>query len=661
MLNKTNAPQKYLISLSQPKSLTIQNRLGGYWRKDEWDLYDTAFDGFPQIEKHRVKCLNKRISFDMFSGPIKDEVKYFCIDRLEQEVVGIPTIFYNYQQGFGHLSHFIETRYSGIRGISEIPIKKAVIELRAYLAEQNALPKKNKYTSFAIIFFKRLYDFYNALYDERDEFEKDIWDTRKIQGAAFALSGANYYLNFSNVPKVYRPLTQRLMKNQISSKSLAHCEMLLRATDLFFAFFVKARPEWKDLKSLSRMDMEEYLLWLRKYKEEKGWKNATLTQRILGLRQFLEKIQLYEYAEAPEKPFFTLIFPEDIPVRDTHSSTEIKHIPDEVLIQLEDNMEFLRPYAAPTVILLRATGWRISDIFNLRYDSCLEKTEQGWYLVGDLPKTKVLGHRVPITEEVAALVHIFIREAMEKRNNSHKYLFSHTSGTRKGLPPTRISILRALNELAVDKNITDNAGKIFKFGNHAFRHTKGVELINNGMNILHVQKWLGHASPSMTMRYAKILDHTMRKSWEEAIKNGLFRIDRTGSIKKVDMAEIDNEDVIEWEYIRHNLDAVRMPLGYCMKPKKMECSTQLNPCLTCHNLCTTPEFIPQFELEIMETREIIKKGQTHGRTVWVEKNRALLERLMAVSEILKRGKVHHKIGKRGREYLGDERDNVETV
>lgn len=135
---------------------------------------------------------------------------------------------------------------------------------------------------------------------------------------------------------------------------------------------------------------------------------------------------------------------------------------------------------------------------------------------------------------------------------------------------------------------------------------KGVELINNGMNILHVQKWMALASPEMTLHYAKILDTTMRKSWEEATKQGLFKIDESGKIKKIDISNIQNEDVIEWEYIRHNLDAIRMPLGYCMKPKKQECHTQFNPCLTCRNLCTTPDFIRQYELEIQETKAPIE-------------------------------------------------------
>ncbi|WP_339060931.1 hypothetical protein [Tepidibacillus marianensis] len=172
------------------------------------------------------------------------------------------------------------------------------------------------------------------------------------------------------------------------------------------------------------------------------------------------------------------------------------------------------------------------------------------------------------------------------------------------------------------------------------------------------KKWLAHASPEMTLRYANVLDTTMRKSWEEAIKQGFFRVDKKGKLEKVDISDIHNEDIVEWEYIRSNLDAVRMPLGYCMKPKKQECATQLNPCLTCRNLCTTPDFIPQYELEIKETKALIERGKAQGRNVWVEKNQTLLEHYEEILAVLKTGKIHHKAGKKGREFVGEERVNA---
>jgi hypothetical protein len=313
-----------------------------------------------------------------------------------------------------------------------------------------------------------------------------------------------------------------------------------------------------------------------------------------------------------------------------------------------------------TVFCSIATQTPISDIFNLRYDNCLDKTPQGWYLCGDIQKTQVLNHRVPITDEVAAVVKSVIEVTKSKStlaNNPKKLLFARFKGKRQGRPPEARRVSYNLNKLAVKKNIIDDQGNIFHFKNHAFRHTKAIELINNGMNLLHVQKWMAHASPEMTLWYAKILDTTMRRSWEEATKLGLFRIAESGKPIRIDISDIENEDIIEWEYIRHNLDAVRMPLGYCMKPKKQECHTQLNPCLTCRNLCTTPDFIPQYEIEIQETKAVIERGKSQNRNVWVEKNQALLERYEAILTVLKDGRTHHKAGKKGREYIGEERNN----
>ena len=101
-----------------------------------------------------------------------------------------------------------------------------------------------------------------------------------------------------------------------------------------------------------------------------------------------------------------------------------------------------------------------------------------------------------------------------------------------------------------------------------------------------------------------------------------------------------------------------MPLGFCMKPKKQDCFTQLNPCLTCRNLCTTPDFLPQYELEIQETKMLIERGKAQGREVWVEKNQHLLERYEEIVTVLRSGQTRHLAGKQGREYVGKERENV---
>lgn len=56
---------------------------------------------------------------------------------------------------------------------------------------------------------------------------------------------------------------------------------------------------------------------------------------------------------------------------------------------------------------------------------------------------------------------------------------------------------------------------------------------------------------------------------------------------------------------------------------------------------------------------LIERGKAQGREVWVEKNLHLLERYEEIVAILKSGKTRHLAGKKGREYIGEERTHVE--
>ncbi|BAH06663.1 tyrosine-type recombinase/integrase [Clostridium kluyveri] len=643
----------FILQQTNEKLYEMYEFLRGYWEQDIWNLKDDVFSEYRKTSS-RVDIKYKKINFSFFNSSLKLELKYFLKYRLTNSIVTIDTI-YKYSQVFRRLSDFFQKQYPDLNSFIELDLSKTSIQLRTYLADLGI--KTYKFYSYLI---SQIVPFYQNFYDDRNEFEKDTWDFRKIVAARYSTDRCHYYLHFSDVPLIYRQTVKNYMKMRISKCSHAQCCRDVRTIRTFLQFIYQKYPLWNDLKSLSRKDMEDYFSHLRNFTEGNQKKEL---EYLMFLKTFLEYIQKAEYEQAPIKPVLLLIFKEDLPKIPMRTENDIKYIPECVLQQLDDNLEFLTPAEyIPIVILLRATGWRISDILNLRYDNCLDHTPQGWYICGDIKKTQVLNHRVPITDEVAAVVKSVIQITIPKSNefnNPNKLLFVRLRGKRAGNPPEARCVSDYLNRLAIEKNIIDDDGNIFHFKNHAFRHTKAIELINNGMSLLHVQKWMAHASPEMTLTYAKILDTTMRKSWEEVTKQGLFRIDDAGKLKKIDISDIENEDIIEWEYIRHNLDAVRMPLGYCIKPKKQECHTQLNPCLICRNLCTTPDFIPQFELEIQETKAVIERGKAQNRSVWIEKNQALLERYETILELLKQGKIHHKAGKKGREYTEEEKNNAQ--
>jgi len=625
-----------------------------YWARDVWVYGDEVFENRGRKFLHP----GAKLVFTDFKPSLRDELKYFFATKLVTKGIKASTIFADYQYCMKHFCNFINAYYPQLNSFSELNFESAVALWRSYILSLGLIYDTR--TPYRAQLYQP-YIFFKEFYDTRNEYEKDIWDCRKIAGANYRLNTANYRINFTFVPAVFRKFVQRYVKLRLTIRSVSQCRTELLSLSRFLSDIHQLEPKWKNLNELTRCHMERYLISY--LNSVNTWKRPNV-DHLCAIKSFLEYMQRLDYPEAPAISSASLIFDEDIPScpRISHLSERVKYIPEGVIMQLEENLEHLTPKEyIPVVLLLLATGWRISDILNLRYDKCLEHTPQGWYLCGDIQKTNIIDHRVPITDEVYAAIKANVDFAVSKsteENNPRHLLFNRYFGKRMGNCPDNTRISEALNKLAVKRNITDDQGNIYYFRCHAFRHTKGVELINNGMNLIHVQKWMAHMSPEMTLVYARILDTTLRKSWEEATRKGLFRISESGKVRKIDISEIQNEDLIEWEYIRHNLDAVRMPLGFCMKPKKQECHSQLNPCLTCRNLCTTPDFIPQYEMEMRETRALIEKGREQGRDVWVEKNMCLLSRYEEIISVLKSGKTHHIAGKRGREYVGKEREDA---
>lgn len=485
-----------------------------------------------------------------------------------------------------------------------------------------------------------------------DYINSDKWDFRKIAGATYHDYKREYTLNFSDFKKSeIKEIVKKYIKMQITSNVLNTLRNKLGHIKKFDRFMQENQMCYKNINQ--DIIQNYYALLL-----DQNTNRKEANRKYMAIKSFLE------YCEFSNSIKFNNtinnIFSNTGYKKRTSSNNSINaYISEDIIAQLVKNIDLLTPQKyAPVVILMIASGWRISDILNLKYDNCLTVQADCYYLQGDIKKTDILEHRIPIEKDIAELLKIAISEIKSKSDtitNPNKYLFAITNGKNMGSPYSAKPIREALNKLSIKVPILDQDGNIFKFKPHSFRHTKAVELINNGMNLVHVQKWLAHQTPIMTLHYAKILDQTMRKSWEEAIRDGLFKLDGTGNAAKIDITDIQDEDIIEWEWIKHNLDAVRMPLGYCMKPNKMECATQLNPCLTCRSLCTTPEFIPAFEQEIMQTKEIIDKGKSQNRTFWVEKNELLLDKLQSVLAVLKSGKINHGAGKQGREYVGEQR------
>lgn len=509
-------------------------------------------------------------------------------------------------------------------------------------------------------FLSSMLDFIKDFYDDREETEKDIWYSKNIKGAKLPASGSghgNYNaVNFTTIPLYYRETVKRYFRTIITKKSWMTCYNTLKYLNYFFKYLYSHKYQDGCIENLNRNDIEKYLYYVSN--DRKGKNKTENSKYISFIRTFLEYIQMAQYDKAPKKEVSSLIFQDDIPKRELNKDEvkKAKFIPEPILKQLDNNiMNLDRSQFIPIYILLRETGWRGTDILNLRYDNCLEsiwnnkEEKYNYYLCGEITKTGIAQLKIPIRNKVAEMIQKSIDKAKElstEENNLKKYLFNTYDGKMKGKPLAKQSLLNTIKRLIVQKDIRDANGELYHFRLHSLRHTRAKEYVEQGMGISVIQQILGHQSLQMTVHYATVSENVLYEKWRNTEDLELFKVDTTtNELIEVDISSTEGKNLIRYEYVKKNLDAVRVPFGVCFKASKLPCKQQMNHCLTCASFCTTVENIPEYEEEIEKVKQQIEISNRCGRELWAEKNKQYLNILEKTLERVKEHKLVHKNGK----------------
>jgi len=129
------------------------------------------------------------------------------------------------------------------------------------------------------------------------------------------------------------------------------------------------------------------------------------------------------------------------------------------------------------------------------------------------------------------------------------------------------------------------------------------------------------------------------EKWKETEKLSLLHLDsRAPETNRV------KEEGLHYEFIRKNLDAVKVPFGMCFKPTKLPCRQQMNHCIECANFCTCNDNIPEYEAEIGRVKKQLELSRKLGREDWVKKNQGYLEMLEKMLARIKAEGLIHKNG-----------------
>jgi integrase/recombinase XerD len=152
-------------------------------------------------------------------------------------------------------------------------------------------------------------------------------------------------------------------------------------------------------------------------------------------------------------------------------------------------------------------------------------------------------------------------------------------------------------------------------------------MINNGVPQHIVQRYLGHATPGMTGRYAYLFDQTMKEEYSK------FRgrtVDVTGRVIEPS-GEVDSHDA---QWLKKNVLAQALPNGRCALPLVAGECPHANACLTCVHFRTDASFLPQHREQLQETRRIIQVARSNGWKRQVEMNERVEANLLRMISTL---------------------------
>src|SRR5699024_5183029 len=179
-------------------------------------------------------------------------------------------------------------------------------------------------------------------------------------------------ISFQEIPDAYRQSVKRFMKRLVIRRSWSYCREMLMYIRYFFNVFYRHSYTDGFLERLQRHDIENYLCWVAEDYEKS---NATYRSKAVSfIRRWLEYIQIAEYPQSPKQSVERLIFDDDVPKRERAADTieKVRYIPAPVIQQMDACIDQIEPAEMrPVYILLRETGWRGTDVLNLRYDNCL--------------------------------------------------------------------------------------------------------------------------------------------------------------------------------------------------------------------------------------------------------------------------------------------------
>lgn len=178
---------------------------------------------------------------------------------------------------------------------------------------------------------------------------------------------------------------------------------------------------------------------------------------------------------------------------------------------------------------------------------------------------------------------------------------------QRGRRLTKRTLGAGLDRAVAAAGITGPDGSPAHYTLHQLRHTFGTNLINAGISLPALMALMGHVTPEMTLRYARLTSPTIRSSYEAAM--GKVRARSPLNLLSVNgsRATPDRERWLASEMLK-----TRVAHGYCSRDPVAGACPYANICEQCDNFVPAVDCAPALRSQLADVTALVQDAEGRG-------------------------------------------------
>lgn len=251
--------------------------------------------------------------------------------------------------------------------------------------------------------------------------------------------------------------------------------------------------EGLDYQNVIYSDLRFFLMYL---KEEKKDKNSSIDRKLSSLRGFYQF--LANEKVVPNNVFLLL----NGPKKEKKLPRYFEYNELELLFNACDLSTPLGQRDRLILEMLYATGIRVGELVSIKI-SDINRSSRTILILGKGNKERI----VPYGEYCEEILDLYLSDGYVSLNTRHSpYLFLNYHGEQLTERGVRYLLEEVIKRTSIQKNISP----------HMIRHSFATHLLNQGCDLMTVQKLLGHESIKATQIYTHVTTDRLRSVYQNS-------------------------------------------------------------------------------------------------------------------------------------------------